>query len=290
MTSDAFIGKIRTIIKKQETWSVYMRSKLNEAKRIVIKIGTSSLMYPNGEINLSGIDELAFVLSDLRNQEKEVILVSSGAVGVGMNHLNLATRPTTIPKQQAVAAVGQAALMNIYNQRFANYGKQTAQLLLTRDIVEYPTSRDNVINTLEQLLDMGLIPIINENDTVAVDELDHQTKFGDNDQLSAIVSELIDADLLIMLSDIDGFYTNNPVTDPKATLYSHIANITDDLLIQATGKGSDYGTGGMTSKLKAAKRVLKNHSTMVLANGQRPKIIFDILAGKKIGTLFKEES
>lgn len=266
-----------------------MRSKLKHSKRIVIKIGTSSLMYANGEINLAGIDELAFVLSDLRNQDKEVILVSSGAVGVGMNHLNLTTRPTTIPKQQAVAAVGQAALMNIYNQRFATYGKQTAQLLLTRDIVEYPTSRENVINTLEQLLTMGIIPIINENDTVAVDELDHQTKFGDNDQLSAIVAELIHADLLIMLSDIDGFYSNNPLSDPNATLYPHISKITETLLSQATGKGSAYGTGGMTSKLKVATRVLKSHSAMVLANGQQPKIIFDILAGKEIGTLFKEE-
>lgn len=267
-----------------------MRSNLNEAKRIVIKIGTSSLMYAHGEINLAGIDELAFVLSDLTNQGKEVILVSSGAVGVGMNQLNLHERPTTIPKQQAVAAVGQAALMNIYNHRFATYGKQTAQVLLTRDIVEYPTSRENVINTLEQLLKMGIIPIINENDTVAVDELDHQTKFGDNDQLSAIVSELIAADLLIMLSDIDGFYSNNPLTDPSATLYTHISAITEPLLQQATGKGSAYGTGGMTSKLKAAKRVLASKSAMVLANGQRPKIIFDILTGQEIGTLFKGEA
>lgn len=266
-----------------------MRATLQEAKRIVIKIGTSSLMYPNGNINLAGIDELAFVLSDLRNQGKEVILVSSGAIGVGMNKLHLEQRPTSIPAQQAVAAVGQAALMDIYNQRFLTYSQQTAQLLLTRDIVEFPTSRQNVINTLEQLVQMSIIPIINENDTVAVEELDHQTKFGDNDQLSAIVAELIQADLLIMLSDIDGFYSDNPLTNPEATLYSHIDAITADLMEQATGKGSRYGTGGMTSKLKAAKRVLASKSAMMLANGQHAKIIFDILNGKEIGTLFKEE-
>ncbi len=146
------------------------------------------------------------VLTDLKIQGKEIVLVSSGAIGVGMNKLHLESRPATIPAQQAVAAVGQAELMNIYNQRFLTYSQQTAQVLLTRDIVEFPESRKNVVNTLEQLLQMGIIPIINENDTVAIDELDHQTKFGDNDQLSAIVTQLVKGDLLIMLSDIDGFY------------------------------------------------------------------------------------
>ncbi|MFD2730028.1 glutamate 5-kinase [Enterococcus camelliae] len=267
-----------------------MRATLKEAKRIVIKIGTSSLMYPNGNINLAGIDELAFVLSDLRNQGKEIILVSSGAIGVGMNKLHMQKRPSAIPEQQAVAAVGQAALMDIYNQRFLTYSQQTAQLLLTRDIVEYPKSRQNVINTLEQLVHMNIIPIINENDTVAVEELDHQTKFGDNDQLSAIVAELIQADLLIMLSDIDGFYSDNPLTNTDATLYPHITAITKELMEQATGKGSRYGTGGMMSKLKAAQRILAAKHAMVLANGKHPKIIFAILAGQPVGTLFKEEA
>lgn len=267
-----------------------MRATLKEAKRIVIKIGTSSLMYPNGNINLAGIDELAFVLSDLRNQGKEIILVSSGAIGVGMNKLHMQKRPSAIPEQQAVAAVGQAALMDIYNQRFLTYSQQTAQLLLTRDIVEYPKSRQNVINTLEQLVHMNIIPIINENDTVAVEELDHQTKFGDNDQLSAIVAELIQADLLIMLSDIDGFYSDNPLTNTDATLYPHITAVTKELMEQATGKGSRYGTGGMMSKLKAAQRILAAKHAMVLANGKHPKIIFAILAGQPVGTLFKEEA
>lgn len=265
-----------------------MREKLKNAKRIVIKIGTSSLVYPNGNINLSGIDELAFVLADLNNQGKEVILVSSGAIGVGMNQLGLKMRPATIPEQQAVAALGQATLMNIYSQRFASYGKQAGQVLLTRDVIEYPESRKNVTNTLEQLLKMGIIPIINENDTVSVDELDHLTKFGDNDQLSAIVSQIIQADLLIMLSDINGFYSDNPNTNPQAILHDHITKITPEITQQAGGKGSMFGTGGMSSKLKAAKRILDCQSAMVLANGKQPKIIFDILAGQQIGTLFME--
>ena len=266
-----------------------MREQLHQAKRIVIKIGTTSLIYPNGNINLAGIDELAFTLTDLRNRGKEIILVSSGAIGVGMNKLNYDHRPASIPEQQAVAAVGQAELMSIYGQRFITYSQQTAQVLLTRDVITFPESRRNVVNTLEQLLQMGIIPIINENDTVAVDELDHETKFGDNDQLSAIVLQLINADLLVMLSDIDGFYSDNPTINKEATLYSRITEINDDLMQRAGGKGSQFGTGGMYSKLKAAQRVLYHRSAMILANGERPKIIFDILAGAEIGTFFKEE-
>ena len=266
-----------------------MREQLNNAKRIVIKIGTSSLIYPNGNINLAGIDELAFTLTDLRNRGKEIILVSSGAIGVGMNKLQFKQRPTSIPEQQAVAAVGQAELIAIYGQRFMTYSQQTAQVLLTRDVIEFPESRKNVTNTIEQLLSMGIIPIINENDTVAVDELDHSTKFGDNDQLSAIVTQLSEADLLIMLSDIDGFYSDNPTTNADAQLYNHITQLTDEHYAHAGEKGSQFGTGGMTSKLKAAQRILDNHSGMVLANGKQPKIIFDIINGHNIGTLFKEE-
>lgn len=196
-----------------------MRKDLNTAKRIVIKVGTSTLIYPNGNINLRAIDQLAFVLTDLRNQGKEMILVSSGAIGVGLNKLSMDKRPSTIPEQQAVAAIGQAELINIYNQRFLTYSQQIGQLLLTRDVIEYPESRKNVTNTINQLLRMGIIPVINENDTVAVDELDHLTKFGDNDQLSAIVAQLVEADLLIMLSDIDGFFSDNP-SQIKKQLFS----------------------------------------------------------------------
>ena len=267
-----------------------IREKLKNSKRIVIKIGTSSLIYPNGNINLSSIDELAFVLADLSNQGKEVILVTSGAIGVGMNQLQLKTRPSTIPEQQAVASLGQATLMNIYSQRLASYGKLAGQVLLTRDVIEYPESRKNVTNTLEQLLQMKIIPIINENDTVSVDELDHLTKFGDNDQLSAIVAQLTQADLLVMLSDIDGFYSDNPNTNPEATLHHHISEITTEITQQAGGKGSQFGTGGMASKLKAAKRILDHDLAMVLANGKQPKIIFDIIEGAPIGTLFMKNN
>ena len=255
-----------------------MRGSLATAKRIVIKIGTSSLIYPNGNINLSGIDQLAFVLTDLANQGKEIILVSSGAIGVGMNNLGLAQRPVSIPEQQAVAAVGQTELMTIYTQRFMTYSQKTAQVLLTRDIVEFPEGRKNVI--------MHIIPIINENDTVAVEELDHQTKFGDNDQLSAIVTQLTNADLLIMLSDIDGFYSDNPTVNHEAVLYQTVHEITGELMAKAGGKGSQFGTGGMVSKLKAAQRILAADSKMVLANGEKPQVIFAILAGDAIGTLF----
>lgn len=266
-----------------------MREQLMQAQRIVIKVGTSSLIYPNGRINLEAIDELAFVLTDLQNRGKEVLLVSSGAIGVGMHQLNYTKRPQAIPEQQAIAAIGQAELMTIYKQRFQSYGQLAAQILLTRDIVEFPESRTNVVNTLEQLIQMGIIPIINENDTVSVDELDHQTKFGDNDQLSAIVAQLVQADILIMLSDIDGFYSDNPSTNANAILYDHVPKITPELFEQAGGKGSIFGTGGMQSKLKAAQRVFETQGAMVLANGKHPKIIFDILAGHPIGTLFKED-
>lgn len=268
-----------------------MRKKLKEAKRVVIKVGTSTLIYPNGNINLSAIDQLAFTLTDLRNQGKEIILVSSGAIGVGLHKMKMDKRPPTIPEQQAIAAVGQAELMNIYNHRFLTYGQQIAQLLLTRDVIEYPESRNNVKNTMEQLLKMNIIPVINENDTVAVDELDHLTKFGDNDQLSAIVTQLIHADTLIMLSDIDGFFSDNPTTNAQATLFSEINEINEELLKLAGGKGSRFGTGGMYSKLKAAERILSHNSSMVLANGKQPTIIFEILQGNELGTLFikKEE-
>jgi glutamate 5-kinase len=265
-----------------------MRTILKKAKRIVIKVGTSSLIYPNGKINLGAIDQLAFTLSDLQNQDKELILVSSGAIGVGLHKLHLTERPTKIPEQQAVAAVGQAELMNIYSQRFLTYSQQIAQILLTRDVIDYPESRKNVANTMEQLLQMGIIPVVNENDTVAVEELDHLTTFGDNDQLSAIVCQLVQADALIMLSDIDGFYSANPTIDETATMFSTIREINEDLLQLAGGKGSRFGTGGMYSKLQAAKRILSNQQAMVLANGKQPKIIFDILAGKDIGTLFSK--
>ncbi|MGO2082204.1 glutamate 5-kinase [Vagococcus sp.] len=266
-----------------------MRKTLSTVKRVVVKVGTSSLVLKNGKLNLKSIDQLAFVLTALVNQDYEVILVSSGAIGAGLQSLGLTSRPSTIAKQQAIAAIGQSELIKTYSQRFENYNQQIAQVLMTRDVVDFPESRKNVINTLDELLKMGIIPIVNENDSVAVEELDHQTKFGDNDQLSAIVSQLTKADLLIMLSDIDGFYTNNPQTDPDAKLYTQINKITADLKKAAGGEGSRFGTGGMASKLKAAQRILDYSGQMVLANGEEPSIIFDIIEGKTIGSLFSNK-
>lgn len=266
-----------------------VRKKLNESKRIVVKVGTSTIMYPNGSVNLQRIEKLAFVLSDLKNQGKEVILVSSGAIGVGLARLNLTERPVTIPEQQAIAAVGQTELMNLYSQFFFHYGHQVGQVLLTKDVIDFPVSRQNAANTFEQLLIKNIIPIVNENDTVAVDELDHLTRFGDNDTLSAIVLEITNADLLIMLSDIDGFYNKNPMTHKDAKKFDVVHEITDDTYALANDSGTKFGTGGMTTKLNAAQIVLEEKKQMVLANGEDPTILFRVMEGNDVGTLFHGE-
>lgn len=263
-----------------------VRTSLQRSKRIIIKVGTSTIMYPNSAINLQQMEKLAFVLSDLRNQGKEVILVSSGAIGVGLARMNLTERPVTIPEQQAIAAIGQTELMNLYSQFFFHYGQQVGQILLTKDVTEFPVSRKNASNTFEQLLAKNVVPIVNENDTVSVEELDHLTRFGDNDTLSAIVLELTNADLLIMLSDIDGFYDKNPTIYEDAQLFETIHEITDETYSLANDPGSRFGTGGMTTKLHAAQIVLEENKQMILANGEDPKILFRILNGEPIGTLF----
>ncbi|GEP19054.1 glutamate 5-kinase [Pediococcus argentinicus] len=257
-----------------------------KGNRIVIKIGTSSLINPDGSLNRDSIQKLSDVLCELKMQGKEVVLVSSGAIGVGMGRVGLKDRPTTISGQQAVAAVGQGELIGIYERFFAKYQISVAQLLLTRDVLLFPQSKKNVSNAFQELLQMNVIPIVNENDTVSVDELDHETKFGDNDQLSAIVAKVIDADLLIMLSDIDGFYSANPNEDENAKLFSKVSRVDHSLINAAGGKGTKFGTGGMVTKLKAAKRILDNNQQMILANGSDPDIIFDILKGQDIGTWF----
>ncbi|AUI72489.1 glutamate 5-kinase [Companilactobacillus alimentarius] len=259
------------------------------ADRIVIKVGTSTLIRQNSQINLPVIKKLAYVLSTLKKNGKDVVLVSSGAIGVGMGVLNIDQRPIKISKQQAVAAVGQAELMQIYNEAFHEYGMSVAQILITRDIIDYPESHTNVMNSFQELLSMdNTIPIVNENDTVTVSELDHHTKFGDNDQLSAIVTNLVDADLLIMLSDIDGFYSANPLKVSDATLIDTIKQIDPEIIAAAGGHGTKYGTGGMTTKLKAAELILKHNQQMILTNGKDPEIIFNLLAGDPIGTLFSK--
>ncbi|QDK71602.1 glutamate 5-kinase [Lactococcus protaetiae] len=265
---------------------IMTRRNILKFRRIVIKIGTSSLILPNGKINLSNIDELAFVLSDLNNKGYEVILVTSGAVGVGLNVLEMDKRPADIATQQALASIGQVELMSLYTQMFRRYSQKVSQLLLTRDVTDFPTSRENAENALSALLSMNIIPIINENDAIAVDEMDHQTKFGDNDKLGAIVAKLVDADLLIMLSDIDGLYDKNPTIYDDAQIFREIHEITDELREMAGGAGSRFGTGGMTSKLSAAQILFENGQEMVLTNGARIREIREIIAGKEIGTYF----
>lgn len=264
------------------------KRKMN-VKRLVVKVGTSTLVYPSGGLNLKAIDQLAFVLSTLCGQGKEVILVSSGAIGVGLNALRLGERPKDISAQQALAAIGQSKLITLFNQRFNHYNQTIGQLLLTHDVFDFPASTQHALDTFDRLLKMHIVPIVNENDSVAVDEMDHRTKFGDNDQLSAIVATRTEADLLIMLSDIEGFYDANPMTHPDAQIISTIHTIDDETYAVAGGKGSMYGTGGMVTKLTAAELMLADQRQMILASGADPAIILDILNGDPIGTWFTPE-
>lgn len=265
-----------------------VREELCNCKRIVVKVGTSTLTYDTGKVNLSRIDKLARVLSDLVNRDKEVVLVTSGAIGVGVGKLKLKEKPKTVREKQAVAAVGQCELMHIYSRFFSEYGHTVGQILLTRDVVEDDHRRQNVINTFETLLEKGVVPIVNENDSVAIDEIEsgENRVFGDNDTLSAMVAELIEADLLIILSDIDGFYDCDPRKNSCSKMLSVIEEITPEIEKCAGGVGSKRGTGGMVTKLTAAKIATSSGIHMVLSNGSKPDIIMDILDGKEVGTLF----
>ncbi|WP_373822907.1 glutamate 5-kinase [Streptococcus ferus] len=266
-----------------------MKRNFEHVKRIVIKVGTSTLVLPNGKINLATLDSLAFVISNLMNQGLDVILVSSGAMGFGLNVLNLDKRPGEIARQQAVSSVGQVSMMSLYSQIFSHYQTQVSQILLTRDVVIYPESLANVTNAFEALLSMGIVPIVNENDAVSIDEMDHLTKFGDNDRLSAIVAEITQSDLLIMLSDIDGLFDKNPTIYDDAKLRQHVSELTEEILESAGGVGSKFGTGGMMSKLKSAQMIFDNDGQMILMNGANPRDILQALDGKNIGTLFSKE-
>ncbi len=254
--------------------------------RIAVKIGTSSLVLPNGQMNLPTIDRLAYVLSALNHQGYEVLLISSGAIGVGLETVGLTTRPKAIAEQQALAAIGQAALMRIYSQRFLDYQTHIAQLLLTRDVFDYQQSRKNTMNTINCLLADRVVPIINENDPISIDEPDHHTTFSDNDELSAIVTKNAAVNLLIVLSDIDAFYDRDPHRYPDAQPIRRVTEITPELKAAASGASSAVGTGGMVTKLHAAMTVMAAGKQMVLCNGRDPKVIFDVLAGKPVGTHF----
>lgn len=258
-----------------------------DKKRIVVKVGTSTLTYDNGKINLRRVDTLCKVLSDLRNFGHDIVLVSSGAIGVGVGKLGLPQRPQTTREKQALAAVGQCELMFMYDKLFSDYNNTVAQVLLTKYSVDTDHKKENVLNTFNTLLNMGIIPIVNENDTVAIDELEGNN-FGDNDMLSAIVAKLINADTLVILTDIDGLYTDNPRTNPEAVHIDVVECITSEIMQMAHGSGSNRGTGGMATKLSAAKHVTDAGIDCVVVNGDNPEILYDVFEDKKhVGTLFK---
>lgn len=250
--------------------------------RVVIKIGTSTLAHPTGHLNIRRTEQLCKIISDIKNAGNQVILVSSGAIGMGVGKLGLLKRPDDIPTKQAAAAVGQCELMYTYDRIFSKYHHTVAQLLITGDDVEDDTRHTNFTNTLNRLLELGAIPIINENDTVATAEI----VIGDNDTLAAIVAQSVSADRLILLSDIDGLYTADPHKDPNAKLIHNVHIIDDVLLSLAGASAGNQGTGGMVTKLQAAKICMDCKCEMIIANGSRPDNLYDIMDGKEIGTKF----
>ncbi len=250
--------------------------------RIAVKVGTSTLAHSTGHLNIRHVEELCKVLSDLKNAGNEIILISSGAIGMGVGKLSLGTRPSDMPTKQAAAAVGQCELMYTYDKLFSEYNHTVAQLLVTAPDIEDTCRGENFRNTVNRLIELGALPVINENDTVATEEI----SVGDNDTLSAFVAQSCKADLLVLLSDIDGLYTADPHKDKNATLISEVREITPEILALAGGKGSDLGTGGMATKLHAAQICMQSNIDMIIANGSSPAILYDILDGKAIGTRF----
>lgn len=258
------------------------REALKKAKRIVIKVGTSTITYANGKRNFSQIDRLAREISDLQNQGKEMILVTSGAVAVGVDRMGLPGKPKTIPGKQAAAAVGQGVLMHTYEKFFADYGQIVAQVLITKTEAIDRHRYTNTRNTFMELMRQRVIPIVNENDVVALDEL----KIGDNDNMSALVAGIVDADLVIILSDVDGLYTANPQTYPDAVIVPEVAEITPEIEASAGGVGSARGTGGMATKIQAAKAATSSGIHLVIASGTEKNAITRVLQGEELGTLF----
>lgn len=259
---------------------------IKDAHRIVVKVGTSTLTYDTGKVNLRRMDKLAQVISDLRNSGTEVALVTSAAIAVGVGKLGLSERPGDIPSRQAVATVGQCELMFMYDKLFSEYGNTIGQLLITRSDFENGERRANLSNSFEKFFEFGAIPVINENDSIAVEEI----VFGDNDTLSAMVAKLVNADALIILSDIDGLYSGNPREDENAYLIPVVEEITDELMSIAGTKGSTRGTGGMVTKLHAAQIAMDAGIDTVVMNGAQPEDIYRLLDGRQIGTYFKAKA
>ena len=268
------------------------RERLKDKKRIVIKIGSSSLTHPEtGRLNLRKLEVLARELCDLRNQGKDVVLVSSGAIATGVAALGMKEKPTELKGKQACAAVGQALLMMIYQKLFSEYNQLSAQILMTKNTMVNNVNRKNAQNTFNELLSLGVIPIVNENDSISTYELQNLEKFGDNDTLSAMVAALVRADLLILLSDIDGLFTDDPNTNPDAKFIDVVENLDDNLLNMGKGtSGSKVGTGGMATKLTAAQIASAAGVDMVIANGADFHIIHKITEGRRYGTLFVSQS
>ncbi len=250
--------------------------------RIVVKVGTSTLAHPTGRLNIQRMEMLVKVLSDLKNAGHEVVLVSSGAIGMGVGKLMLPGKPSDMPTKQAAAAVGQCELMYTYDKLFTEYNHTVAQILLTGEDIEDEKRRHNCENTLKRLLELGALPIINENDTVST----AQIEIGDNDTLAAIVGKSIQADLIILLTDIDGLFTADPRMNPEAKMISLVEEITPEMMLFAGGSGSKQGTGGMATKLLAAQIATRAGCDMVIANGKKPEILYKIVAGENAGTKF----
>lgn len=254
--------------------------------RIVVKVGTSTLAHAGGLLNIRRVEELCKVLSDLKNAGNDIILVTSGAIGMGTGKLQLKSKPTDIAGKQAAAAVGQCELMYTYDKLFSEYNHTVAQLLMTGDDFEHTDRYNNFINTMNKLLEFSALPIINENDTVSTNEI----KVGDNDTLSAMVAVSVKADLLILLSDIDGLFTADPHKNSDATLISVVSEITDEIRALAGDKGSNLGTGGMKTKIRAAEISTSKGCDMVIANGENPYVLYDIVEGKSVGTRFLKKA
>lgn len=263
-----------------------MRKKLAQAQKIVIKMGSSQLIGESGFLNVAVIGRLAETLSSLMRSGKEVVFVTSGAVAIGARKMGYENKPKEAREKQACAAVGQVALMSVYAELFSLCGIQVGQILLTKDVLENEKRKQNVINTFIELLGQKILPIVNENDSVSIEEIENIPRFGDNDNLASVVASLIDADVLILLSDIDGYYDKNPREFKEARLLKEIKQITPEIIKNAQGAGSSVGTGGMYTKIEAAKFAIKNGCEMVIANGEDPRVILEILEGKEVGSWF----
>lgn len=257
--------------------------KISDRKRVVVKVGTSTLTHRTGRLNIRRVEILVKTLADLQNAGHEVVLVSSGSIALGMGRLGMTARPADTPSKQACAAVGQCELMYMYDKFFAEYSLVVAQMLLTRYVL-LEDHRQNVINAFERLLAQGVIPIVNENDTVAIDEL--ELEVGENDSLAAMVADVAGAELLVIMSDIDGLYDKDPHLHPDAKLISEVHEITDSIRSQAGGAGSKLGTGGMATKINAVEIAYKSGIDVVLMNGKNPKLLYNLFEDEPVGTLF----